>query len=129
MLELHENTYVIMQDINLYNNVEYMTAEEAEKAIFAFEMGYSIAVLQSSLMKIVTEKIVDAIIVDVLNHIKNSGLLLPEIRSVLFDNFSPDIAENIAMKVEHDMLHKMWVGHVEQINDRLEIMPICSESM
>ena len=129
MLELHENTYVIMQGVNRYNNAEYITEEEAEKTMFAFKMGYSIAVLKSSLMKRATEKIVDAIIVDVFNHIKNSGLLLPEIRSVIFDNFSHDIAENIVNEVEHDMLHKMWVGHIEQINDRLEIMPICSESM
>jgi hypothetical protein len=128
MLELHENTYVIMQGVNRYNNAEYITEEEAGRTMSAFKMGYSIAVLKSSLMKRATEKIVDAIIVEVLNHIKNSGLLLPEIRSILFDNFSHDIAENITNEVERDMLHKMWVGRVERINDQLEIMFVRGES-
>jgi hypothetical protein len=34
-LELHEDTYIIMQDVDRYNDAEYTTAAEAEEAMLA----------------------------------------------------------------------------------------------
>lgn len=67
-LELHENTYIIMQDVDRYNDAEYTTEEEAEEEMTRRRLFYCI----------------------------------PE--------------------------EKLWVGRVERINDRLEIMFVCGES-
>ena len=34
-LELHEDTYIIMQDVDRYNDAEYTTAAQAEEALLA----------------------------------------------------------------------------------------------